>query len=87
LRYAFLWYAEAATLCLADLDGEGEVVESNAEPVTAGDFGGDPDSVISPLTASACSSGRSAILKPVCTGEAAQRHIRIRYPIHHIRGR
>jgi len=40
LRCAFPWYAEASPQCLAGSDGEGGVVEGDAEPVSAPGLGG-----------------------------------------------
>jgi hypothetical protein len=41
LRCAFPWYAEASPQCLAGSDGEGGVVEGDAESVSARGLGGD----------------------------------------------
>jgi hypothetical protein len=41
LRCAFPWYTEVSPQCLAGSDGEGGVVEGDAEPVSAPGLGGD----------------------------------------------
>jgi hypothetical protein len=41
LRCAFSWYAGASPQCLAGSDGEGKVVEGDAEPVSTRGLGGD----------------------------------------------